>query len=294
MKILLVGDTHGVKNDIWNACNEAGDRKIAHVVVLGDFGLWDHTAEGVAFLDACNEAAHVNNLSIYAIGGNHENWDHWETYAQMGLPRHKGFTMVRRRVLLSDKVNKWTWHNKQFVAAGGAVSIDKDWRLKRERGTEENLYFTGVRDSRGTGPRTLWWPNEQLTDEHVEEIKSWNIKADYLFTHDCSDKTPFYNRLKPDLDSQIHRQRIDKVLRAVKPDMHFHGHMHTKYDWINTNTFRWEHGTQTYGLECNNDWWSWGVLDLETDKFTWRGTESEPEDTETVLSSFPGIDFETE
>lgn len=272
MKLILVGDTHGVKNDIWNACREAGDRKIAHVVVLGDFGLWDHTPDGVEFLDECNEAARVNNLSIYAIGGNHENWDHWEAYAKMGLPRHKGFTMVRRRVLLSDKVNKWVWHNKQFVAAGGAVSIDKDWRLAREAGERDEF---GNRTRGGMGERTLYWPNEQLTDEQVAEIEGWGIKADYLLTHDCSNNSPFFDRMKPDLDSQIHRQRIDKVLRATKPEMHFHGHMHNKFDWINTNTFQWEHGTQTYGLECNNDWWSWGVLDLELDKFYWRGQEPE-------------------
>lgn len=275
----MVGDTHGIKSDIWNACREAGDRKIKHVVVLGDFGLWDHRAEGVEFLDECNEAARVNDCTIFAIGGNHENWDNWNAYFEnLTLPRHKGFVMVRRRVLLAPKIHTWKWANKIFVGAGGAVSIDREWRLKGERGERDQI--TGRRIVSGSGPKTLWWPNEQLTDEDVAAIESWNIKADYLFTHDCSDKTPFYNRLKPDLDSQIHRQRIDKVLRATKPDFHFHGHMHTKYDWMNADAHRWEHGTQTYGLECNNDWWSWGVLDIEKDKFYWRGQEPEVSDAQ--------------
>lgn len=271
----MVGDTHGGKNDIWTACREAGNRKIQHVVVVGDFGLWTHHADGHEFLDECQEAARANNLSIYAIGGNHENWDHWN-YIVETMPTHKGFAMARRRVLLAPKAHQWTWAGKQFVGAGGAVSIDKQWRLEQERGKDA----WGVTSGRGSGARTLWWPNEELTDQDVITIQKWGVKADYLFSHDCSTYTPFHGRLKPDPDSARHRQRIDEVLRAVKPEMHFHGHMHTKYDWVNglvygTSAFDTDeavgHQTQTYGLECNNDWNAWGVLDVEDGKFAFRG-----------------------
>lgn len=247
--------------DIIPKIYRAGDLKINHVIVVGDFGLWTHFADGHVFLDEVNEAARINNLSVFAIGGNHENWDHWNWYVE-NSPTHKGFAMVRRRVLLAPKTHKWTWANKQFVGAGGAVSIDKDWRKEQEK---KSKY----------GPKTLFWPNEQLLDADVDTIRKWKSwgamgggfdSVDYLFTHDCSNYTQWKNRLKPDIDSQIHRQRIDEVLKITSPSFHFHGHMHEKYDWVNEYSGS---GARTIGLEAFQDFNSWGVLDVNEDRWLW-------------------------
>lgn len=270
----VVGDIHGFTKDGVNALNEMGKRKITHVFVVGDFGLWTHLAEGHEFLDELNAAAERNGLTVLAVGGNHENWDHWNWFVE-NMPTGKGFAMVRRRVLLAPKVHEFRLFGKQFVVAGGAVSIDKDYRLSEER-----------------KPRTLWWPNEELTDADVESIRNMKFPktdhADILLTHDCSNYTNFRGRLKPDAESERHRHRIDEVIRAVKPEVHFHGHMHTRYEWENGLT----HGdsafsnepwtgpvTMTYGLECNpgamwgapknGDWW--GVFDTDTMEFAWQG-----------------------
>lgn len=247
MRLLIVGDTHGNKADILPKIYKAGDHGIQHVLVVGDFGLWTHFADGHEFLDEVNEAARINRLSVYAVGGNHENWDHWNWYVENN-PTSKGFALVRRRVLLAPKVHHWQWAGKTFVGAGGAVSIDKDWRKKEER-----------------KPKTLWWPNEQLLDADVDAIKNLG-KADYLISHDCSNYTAFHGRLKPDLDSQIHRQRIDEVLKSVQPSMHFHGHMHDKYDWVNEYSGG---GARTIGLQAFQDPNSWGVLDVVENKWFW-------------------------
>lgn len=250
IRLLIQGDSHGNTNDILPKIRKAGDLKINHLLVVGDLGLWTHFADGHEFLDEIEEAARINNLSVYAVGGNHENWDHWNWFVE-NMPTHKGFAMVRRRVLLAPKAHQWRWANKQFVGAGGAVSIDKASRLQRERG-------------RG-GPRTLWWPNEELLDADVDKINTFG-QADYLITHDCSNYTPWRNRLKPDMDSQIHRRRIDDVLKATQPRFHFHGHMHEKYDWVNEYTGA---PTRTIGLEAFQDHDSWGVLDTEQDRWYW-------------------------
>lgn len=262
MRILVVGDTHGNPKDILPKIYKAGELKIQHVLVVGDFGLWTHFADGHDFLDEVNEAARINRLSVYAIGGNHENWDHWNWFVD-NMPTHKGFAIVRRRVLLAPKAHKWTWANKKFVGAGGAVSVDKQDRLENERKAKY-------------GPKTLYWPNEQLADEDVWFIKTFGT-ADFLFTHDCSDFTPFEFRLKPDLDSKMHRQKIDRVLASVKPKFHFHGHMHTKYDWINAYPYgysafadEWDGPeTRTIGLEAFQDSNSWGVLDVDSEQWFW-------------------------
>ncbi len=255
---MLAGDTHGgvahVKQKI-DLAKRVGD--IQRIVILGDFGLW-WGFEGVKFLDEINDYARANNVQIFAVPGNHEChelWDHMVKGAQEAHATSKGWAYVRTHVLLSPKVHEFRWGNKQFVVAGGAVSIDKAYRLEyyRQKG------------------KHVWSPNEQLTDDEVETIRSWKLdKVDYLLTHDCSDKTPFYGRLKPDIDSQIHRKRIDSVLKITNPGMHFHGHMHTAYDWMNFVGERNGEAVyvQTYGLECNNDPDAWGVLDLVTNEFT--------------------------
>lgn len=269
MKILIAGDTHGKLWAIDYKLKIARDMGIQKVIVAGDFGLWTHTFAGQVFIDKVQALAEKYELSVFAIGGNHENWDHWE-WAVENLPKSHGWAYLRSRILLAPKAHKWTWDHKQFISAGGAISVDRDWfRIPAENGTY--IDETGRRHP-ASGPRTLYWPNEALTDEDVAEIKGWSRTADYLITHDCSNKTPWNGRLKPDMESEMNRKRIDQVLLATAPKLHFHGHMHTLYDWPNMVGER--NGelvyVQTYGLECDDDSYSWGILDTETDTFTWR------------------------
>lgn len=255
MKIMLAGDTHGdfrnVKHKIDKA-KEIGD--IQRIVILGDFGLW-WGFDGIKFIDDVNEYAKANNVQIFAIPGNHENYKWWNAIIDSAPATSHGWAYLRTHVLLSPRVHEFRWAGKQFAVAGGAVSIDRAYRLEVERVKGKRCFS----------------PDEQLTDDEVNDltVKLGGISVDYLLTHDCSNKTPFYGRLKPDLDSEIHRKRIDAVLKNVNPGMHFHGHMHTKYDWMN---FVGEKNgeavyVQTYGLECNSDSDSWGILDLSTNEF---------------------------
>lgn len=269
MRFGIVGDMHGNTRNFVSIINEMGKRKISHVFVVGDFGLWTHEADGHEFLDDINAAAEGNKLSVFAVGGNHENWDHWNWFIE-NMPTHKGFALVRRRVLLAPKIHRFTLARKEFVVAGGAVSIDKAWRLQKERGTRDSF---GNRVEHARGPRTLWWPDEELTDQQVVSIQKWGVKADILLTHDCSNYTQFKNRIKPDADSERHRRRIDDVLRAVKPEFHFHGHMHETYAWDNGAVHGFEHYTKTYGFECDGMYNNWGVFDTETNEFSFRGVD---------------------
>ena len=282
-RILIAGDLHGDEFEVTRLAAYAGERKISHIFVMGDFGLWSHFADGQRFLDTCQRVAEGNKLSIFAVGGNHENWDHWNWYCQ-NHPTSHGLAYVRERVLLSPKAHSFKFGGKRFAVAGGAVSVDKEGRLIGERGGVDR--WSGRR-IRGTGPRTLWWPNETFSEDDFEQYKlNHSSGVDYLLTHDCSDYTEFEHRLKPDLDSKAHRQMMDRVLAVTRPKLHFHGHMHTKYDWANS----WSHGfypgdteaegyfeTRTYGLQCNErDQYgftgdNWGVLDTETDEFAWQG-----------------------
>lgn len=253
MKLLIAGDTHGDVRNVQHKIDMAVEYGIQRIVVLGDFGLWwGH--DGIEYLDYVNDAAKKVNRQIFAIPGNHENHEYWDALYKHG-PKSRGWAYVRTNLLIAPKVLDFVWGNKQFMVAGGAVSIDKEDRLEYER----------------VKGKKVWSPNEELTDAHVNEILATRfangVKVDYLLTHDCSNATPWKHRLKADLDSQIHRQRIDKVLHAVKPSVHFHGHMHERYDW--QNRVGGDNWTQTYGLECNRDNFSWGILDVGSGDFQW-------------------------
>lgn len=267
MRLMIIGDTHGsapvIKRKIEIAKRIGG---IERIIVLGDFGYW-WRYEGVRFLDDVNDVARANNVQIFAIPGNHECYDQWNAVVEGAQKAHatsQGWAYARSNVLLSPRVHDFVWGSRQFVVAGGAVSIDKEWReeYRRKKG------------------KRIWSPDEQLTDAEVDGLLATRFgngaPVDYLLTHDCSNRTPFQNRLKPDIDSQIHRQRIDRVIDGIKPNMHFHGHMHEKYEWGNlVHADGDPHWVDTYGLECNDDQWSWLVLDLKENKVEWRPTLKE-------------------
>lgn len=249
-KLMILGDMHGSLSSISRHLEASKHHDYSKIVQVGDFGLWDHLARGITFLDDLNEILRKYGRKIYALGGNHECWDHWNWYVE-NMPKDKyGFAIIRSHIMLAPRVHRFKWDGKQMLMVAGAASIDKGTRLMEER----------------AGSPKQWWWQEQITDEEVDSIPS--AKVDYLFTHDCSNMTPFDMQLIPDFDSQIHRQKIDRVLKRAMPDMHFHGHMHKKYDWM--NRLSGDHYCQTYGLTCN-DWSNaWGILDLETNVFKFQ------------------------
>src|SRR5690606_5383249 len=203
MKLVIAGDTHGDLASVKQKVDAAVEHGAPRVLVLGDFGLWwGH--EGIVFLDEVNKYAKENGRQVFAIPGNHENHEYWDALYEHG-PKSKGWAYVRSHLLISPKIHDFVWNNKQFVVAGGAVSIDKDYRLEYERDTGKKI----------------WSSNEHLTDADVDDLLATRLgngaAVDYLLTHDCSNMTPWKSRLKPDFDSQVHRQRMDRILRGIEP-----------------------------------------------------------------------------
>lgn len=266
VRMMVVGDTHGGIQHIAYKARMAQEFGCDRMLIVGDFGMWPGH-DGVAFLDAVNMAAHEYNQYVFALPGNHEDHVQWDKWLDMGLPTSSGFTYIRDRLLISPKVHNWKWGARRFFICGGAVSIDKRQRT----------------------PGKSWWENETFSqDDLASVVKYKGPEIDYLFTHDCSDHTIWRNRLKPDFESQMNRQRIDKAIAALRPRMHFHGHMHDKYDWVNTRSHglrqtafgldesEWNGAsTHTYGLECNSDRNSWVILD--TGEFNKKGELVHPD-----------------
>ena len=252
-KILVVGDVHGDFSFAARTNNIAADLGIQTVIQVGDFGVWDHHPTGNGFLNDLDEHSSLRGTTWIFLPGNHENYDRLEYYEREadGLKTFSGFIPVRENILYTGKVHKWEWEGKVFKAVGGAYSIDKQWRK----------------------PRVSWWVQEQLTDEELGRSVLMG-PADYLFTHDCPTNAPFRHRIKDDIDSHAHRQKMDVVGKTTKATQWFHGHMHDYYDYVFEDT-------KVVGLECNDEAMnSWNgrpagsgflnraVLDIETGHVT--------------------------
>lgn len=252
MRAMIVGDTHGNADVIRAKAEHAQRLGCERMFIVGDFGVWPGY-RGVQFLDDVNAAAREFNQLIDALPGNHEDHDQWDKWFDIAPLDKNGFAAVRSNVRLTKKVHPFNMGGKRFYVCGGAVSIDK--RMRK----------AGV----------SWWPNETFSEEDCQSVEKYTgPDIDVLLTHDCSDHTPFGKRLIPDPDSKENRKRIDRAIRALRPKVHFHGHMHARYMWDNTMS----HGrretvsgadesdwnganTFTYGLDCDGEPFSWMVLD---------------------------------
>ena len=245
MKILILGDVHGQVAPVKMAVALAKENGCQHIIQVGDWGIWTHRESGHLFLDEVNTYALHNNIQINALPGNHENYDHWNWYVANMPKSVQGFAQVRTNIFLIPRVHYWTWAGKSFLVAGGAASIDDRWRRQNE-----------------TKPRTLWWDDEILTQDEVEQAKMYK-NTDYLFTHDASSRSPFPFALFEHSRSLDNRLFIDEILRETKPDLHFHGHYHVPMTW--ENLVADDHYVKTYGLDMELEPFSMAVLDTETD-----------------------------
>lgn len=256
---MVLGDLHGDVRAGTDAVRTAKNLGITTIMQVGDFGYWPHFTDGIEFLDSLNAELRRTQSKLYWVDGNHENFDALEA-AMQHYPKDKhGRLWIRSHIRWCSRGAAWTWNHKRFMTVGGAVSVDKERRMKMEQEKGQKV----------------WWPQEQLNDnELIFAINKARIKpVDYLFTHDCPTNAPFRGRLKDDPESHLHRQKMDILGKAVRPRMWFHGHMHTRYDAYDFPTY--ESTTKVYGVECNPDAMHgyqtgahWGVLDTNTDEFT--------------------------
>ena len=240
--------------------------------VLGDFGFWEHRREGVRFLDALDKDATARGVDVYFLDGNHDKTSLlMEKYGDQR--NEENFVIVRPHVLYAPRGHRWTWdHGVTFIALGGAYSVDKDWRLDQEE------RFPG----RYGGPKSLWFPEEEMSDEDMEAILDADpSQVDIMLAHDKPrSSSPRWNR-KDLLECIPNQDRLQRAMRRLRPKAFFHGHLHYFY----TDEVWYGHDgptqdmatTKVMGLLCNpdagdlnyvNKTLSWQVLD--TAEAWWR------------------------
>lgn len=232
MKILLAGDSHGRSHTIKKYLKQANESECDLVFVLGDFGYWEHTYDGVEFLDEVNRLCRDMCMPVYFLDGNHD-----KTSLLLRLYREQdeeGFIQVRHWLKYSPRGHRWTWDGVRFVSFGGAYSVDKGWRLEKER--ENMLRISKLNAMRPITNQlnedtsgTMWFPEEEMTDADMEKFLTDTTPVDVMLTHDKPRATT-PECIRKDLpECWPNQDRIQRALTTLQPKLHFHGHLHDMY-----------------------------------------------------------------
>ncbi len=209
----VVGDVHAntrwtVKavEDISAHLRALGEPLPHFILQAGDFGFWSDKS-GMNFLQQVNLVLAAKGAVIAAVPGNHENyeaiasWTRFETDTPPGCPN----------IYILPRGRRWTWHDRTWLALGGAVSVDKAVRK----------------------PHVDWFPQEMITYREAAETCREG-PADIMLTHDCPTGVPLkYMDPVPafwaeeDLNrSEKHRDLLRSVVNEIKPGYLIHGYYH--------------------------------------------------------------------
>lgn len=223
-RFLCAGDWHGNWPQAEKVLNFAIEQDIKVIVQLGDFGIWFNDKP---FLNKIQRKLDENDLWLYFIDGNHENFDrlYEKRLAEDGLRR------VRDRIFHLPRGFRWNWDGISFLALGGAASIDKKFRREGHS----------------------WWRQEQIDDEDIR-VSIYDGIVDVMLTHDSPASAP--NTIVDDPQGQTqaagyfgwealeycknHRERLRDVTDILVPKVILHGHYHRymRSDFNHTGYFK--------------------------------------------------------
>lgn len=226
--VAVAGDWHGDKQfACWAimAASSPSTGRADFLLHTGDFG-YDFRPD---YLDALDRTAAYAGLIVAFVDGNHEDFD-W-LLSQPVDP--DGVRRLRDRVWHLPRGFRWAWTSSaspdadpvSFLALGGAVSPDRDWRMMKQNADPA---------------QRCWWPQEQITEADAERAVSGG-PVDVMICHDVPagvpdtvlgiDGNPF--GFEPETLAECDRQRVllRRVVEAVQPRRLWHGHYHRRYSF---------------------------------------------------------------
>lgn len=241
LRILVAGDFHRDLNAIEIAATRAVTFDCDTILQVGDFGWFPQRSDSDQWLGEVDEIMTRHGLQLGWIDGNHDDHD-----AIDRLTAEHGYTAPIRqteRIWYLPRGARCIWHDVTFAFCGGAASFDRDARLERE-----------------SSPRTLWWPQEAVTDEDVNRLVD-DGPAGVLLTHDVPSGygapriAATVGGWQPTLDNQA---RLAHIAAALAPKLLFHGHWHLAHR-------HQIHGCTVQALDCEITPGAYWVLDLSTE-----------------------------
>lgn len=225
--VAFAGDWHGNGNFGERAIYHCAEQGVDTIIHCGDFG-YHFSAK---YLRGLQTALDVTGIVLLFVDGNHENFPKLYQYPI----KKNGLRRLAPNIWHLPRGFRWSWHGVDFLACGGAYSVDRQWRILG----------------------TSWWPEEQITDADI--AKCGTDPVDVMVTHDCPrgvvipgiddrplNEAPFpFDAL---LHAAEHRERLTEIVNAVRPAHLWHGHYHTLYQRTALTQYGELHVT---GLDCD-------------------------------------------
>lgn len=231
--IFITGDLHGA-NNLWRFDEEHFPiqkelTKNDYVIILGDFGIPWSNPQSDRFNYELKKLDELNNkpFTTLFIDGNHENFSNLESFSEINMFGSK-VGKIKDSIFHLKRGNIYIIENLKFFTFGGALSIDKSYRI----------------------PYYSWWPQELPSKEEIDNafynLDKNNYKVDYILTHTLCESL-LSKIFDKDLICHIHdptQDFLDIINNKVKFNKWFFGHFHfnkiidNKYYLLYENMFR--------------------------------------------------------
>ena len=222
-QILYLGDIHGafkkIKNKI-QRLNIGNNEDVTYIVQVGDFGIGFHTKSDLHQLQNLNNFFASRNIIMIAIRGNHDD------------PLFFQGNHIYSNLHLVPDYTVMELHGIKHLFVGGAVSIDRTWRLKKDQ--EEASY--------GSHQRSYWLDEIFVLDEEkLKDITDIEVVITHTAPELCypdnrggygkfvEEWIPYDSDLTKDLDAE--RVAMTKMFDILKQNgnyvkNHLYGHFH--------------------------------------------------------------------
>lgn len=221
---LLAGDTHGDHTAIDVIFQMASDKDADRIVQLGDFGYGFGPMDGYGrdpWLRYVQQVCEETTREFYWLDGNHDNHPKlWSNYDSGKLQEHAPL------VHYMPRGSTWNFDGISVGVIGGAVSIDRNYRK------------IGM----------SYWATETIRGDEAlrAEANFVSAKVQVILSHDAPTSATgalkhgaehdYWERILPadiKYDVKENREKLENLLRAVRPKHWFHGHYHYAYEqWI--------------------------------------------------------------
>lgn len=208
--LMLAGDWHGNLPWVELVIRHAAAHDVDTILQLGDFGYWVDDAQTDEYLATIDGMLGSAGIRLFWLDGNHE--DHTRVAEWLDTDRYPHLTYLPRG-------HRWTWWDRTWMSVGGAMSVDKNYRLEGES----------------------WWPGEELTEADIA-YASRDGDVDVIVSHDCprgvdipgvgpDTKGGARGNWPADIlaEAQQHRDKLATICAATRPAWLFHGHYHIPY-----------------------------------------------------------------
>jgi hypothetical protein len=203
--VAFAGDWHGISSYADRMLQTLPD-EVQVVLHTGDFGYQFDPR----MLDEYQASAEKSGVTIMFVDGNHENFDELGAYP---IDPDLGVRVLRCNVWHLPRGTRWQWCGLEFLALGGAPSVDKAWR----------------------NPGTSWWPQETITQDDAHKAVAGG-RADVMICHDTPAGYEIPGLMPPGtfptvalVEADAHRELLRSIVDEVQPAFLWHGHYHSRY-----------------------------------------------------------------